>query len=261
MDSTKLLPQFHHAGRFADRADVGVHSHPGAELVLVVEGNCSVDMSGQAFTGGPGTMFVVPSGMPHNQREHAFTRTHYVVFTASPQLFDDTARIVSVDLAAERWVSRWVDDLCGLSEESSGRGADLAVGILHALLERVKQIEKQRDNRRAMHPALVRALTAIERDPAATFTVGSLAHQAMVSPSYLTALFNQSTGAGPMQWVQQVRLERAQRLLGDPYLSVKQVGQLCGYDNANYFSRLFAQKTGQTPVQFRKGLGGSGAVP
>ncbi len=168
MNSTKQLPQFHHSGRFAGRSDVGTHSHPGTELVLVVEGTCSVDMEGQAFTGGAGTLFVVPSGSPHNQREHAFTRTHYVVFTASPQLFDDTARAVSIDTAAERWALRWVDDLCGLSEESSGRSTELAAGLLHSLLERVKQIEQQRDNRRAMHPALAKALTLVERDPAAT---------------------------------------------------------------------------------------------
>jgi len=229
-----------------------MHSHPGSELVLVVEGRCSVDMAGQMFSGGPGTLFVVPSGMPHNQREHAFTRTHYVVFTAGAQVFDDTARCVALDLAAERWMARWIDDLCGLSE-SPGSGASApAAGLLHALLERMKQIEGERRSSRTMHPALVRALALIDRDPASVASVQVLAQHAAVSPSYLTALFEKALGHGPMQHVQEVRLARAKRLLGDPYLSVKEVGRLCGYDNPNYFCRLFGQKVGQTPGEFRR---------
>jgi AraC-like DNA-binding protein len=253
MNSTNQLPQCHHAGRFAGRGDVGMHSHPGSEFVLVVEGRCSVDMAGQVFTGGAGTLFVVPSGMPHNQREHKYTRTHYVVFTAGAQVFDDSARAISLDLTAERWVTRWIDDLCGLSESPGTSAGTLAAGLLHALLERTKQLENQRQDSRAMHPALVRALALIDRDPSAAGSVQTLAHHAAVSPSYLTALFQRSLGHGPMQHVQEVRLARARRLLGDPYLSVKEVGRMCGYENANYFSRLFALKVGQTPKVFRKG--------
>jgi transcriptional regulator GlxA family with amidase domain len=196
---------------------------------------------------------VVPSGTAHNQREHAFTRTHYVVFTASAQVFDDAARVIALDLTAERWVTRWIDDLCGLSDSPVTSAGTLAAGLLHALLERMKQLESQRRDNRAMHPALVRALASIDRDPAAVASLESLARHAAVSPSYLTALFEKALGHGPMQHVQEVRLARARRLLGDPYLSVKEIGRLCGYDNANYFSRLFGQKVGQTPKEFRQG--------
>jgi AraC-like DNA-binding protein len=235
---------------------VGEHTHPGSELVLVVEGRCSVDMAGQTFSGGPGTLFVVPAGAGHNQREHEPTTTHYVVFTTVPEQFDDAARAIAVDLATERWLTRWLDDLCCLSESTVGGQAELAAGLLYSLLERMKQVEKERFSRRAMHPALVGALALIDRDPAAAMTVESLAHHAMVSPSYLTALFQKTVGHGPMQQVQQVRLGRAERLLGDPYLSVKEVGRLCGYDNPNYFSRLFVQKVGQTPKEYRRGQTG-----
>lgn len=54
-------------------------------------------------------------------------------------------------------------------------------------------------------------------------------------------------------------LEQAKRLLRDPNLSVRAVGQQVGIASASYFSRLFAAEVGQTPMQYRKRQdGGSG---
>jgi AraC-like DNA-binding protein len=252
MTSTNQLPQFHYAGRFAGRHDVSMHAHPGSELVLVTEGSCIIDMHNRIFSGSPGSLFVIPRGERHNQREHAFTRTAYVVFTAAPQHFDDSARVTPIDGVSEKWVWRWIEDLCDLSESGSASCGGSAPGLVHALLERLKHLEASHRDRQRLHPALVRTLAQIDADPAAALSVTGMAQQAAVSPSYLTALFEKGLGKGPMQHVQEVRIARAKRLLGDPYLSVKEVGLLCGYDNPNYFSRLFMLKVGQTPKEYRR---------
>ena len=90
-----------------------------------------------------------------------------------------------------------------------------------------------------------------ERDLAGSHSVESLARGSYVSGGYLIALFRKRFGMGPMRYVQQRRIKLAQRLLADPYLTVRQVGQLCGYEDPNYFSRTFRKVSGVSPREYR----------
>jgi AraC family transcriptional regulator of arabinose operon len=47
------------------------------------------------------------------------------------------------------------------------------------------------------------------------------------------------------------RIEHAKYLLTTTDISVKQIAQLCGYNNENHFMRQFKEITGITPTKFR----------
>jgi len=67
------------------------------------------------------------------------------------------------------------------------------------------------------------------------------------SEAYLCTAFRKLTGIAPTQYLNQVRIRHAQRLLKESSLSVKEVAVQCGIPDANYFARLFRAKTGVTP--------------
>ena len=46
-------------------------------------------------------------------------------------------------------------------------------------------------------------------------------------------------------------IERAQELLAQPTVSIKDVGRRVGYPDANYFAKVFRRLTGQTPSEYR----------
>ena len=49
-----------------------------------------------------------------------------------------------------------------------------------------------------------------------------------------------------------LRMSHAQRLLlHEPGLSIKQIGEMCGYHDQGYFSRIFKKYTGKSPLEFR----------
>jgi AraC family transcriptional regulator, exoenzyme S synthesis regulatory protein ExsA len=58
----------------------------------------------------------------------------------------------------------------------------------------------------------------------------------------------------PGRWLIEKKLERARRLLLKGNESIASVAFESGFENAAHFSRLFKQKTGLTPLQFRKHL-------
>ena len=72
------------------------------------------------------------------------------------------------------------------------------------------------------------------------------------SPSYLTKIFCQAYDCTPTKYLINLRMHQAQKLLlHEPSLSVRQIGEMCGYHDQGYFSRIFKKHTGKSPLEFR----------
>lgn len=73
------------------------------------------------------------------------------------------------------------------------------------------------------------------------------------SSSYLTKIFCQVYDCTPTRYITNLRLSHAQRLLlHNPELSICQIGEIVGYHDQGYFSRIFKKNTGISPLEFRE---------
>ena len=82
--------------------------------------------------------------------------------------------------------------------------------------------------------------------------VPALAAQSHVSTSHLTALFRRKFRCGPLRYHQNLRMSLARRLLLNPYLSIGEIAQNCGYEDVNYFVRLFRKRHEVPPAKWRQ---------
>lgn len=64
--------------------------------------------------------------------------------------------------------------------------------------------------------------------------------------------FRQAAGCTAVQYLQQLRMEKAKSLLLSGRLPVEQVGFATGYDDGSFFRRLFRRHTGLSPSEYRK---------
>jgi two-component system response regulator YesN len=70
--------------------------------------------------------------------------------------------------------------------------------------------------------------------------------------SYLSKIFTKYTGENPSKYITKLRINKAKYLLAnDKDLSIKEVGDLVGYPNQYYFSRIFKMVTGKNPAKYR----------
>ena len=64
----------------------------------------------------------------------------------------------------------------------------------------------------------------------------------------------------PGKYVAQLRIQRAQALMRDTDLLMREISQEVGYEDPFYFSKVFKQITGESPTQYmnriKKGCGG-----
>ena len=72
---------------------------------------------------------------------------------------------------------------------------------------------------------------------------------------YLRKLFKKEMGVTPLEYLTQMRMKKAEMMLtamwGSDY-SIAEIGQLCGYEDALYFSRVFKKHFGSSPSEFAK---------
>ena len=69
--------------------------------------------------------------------------------------------------------------------------------------------------------------------------------------SYLSTLFRQKTGMKFIDYLNEIRIEKAMEMLTGTSRRMYQISKAVGYDNPKYFFRIFKKKTGMTPDQYR----------
>jgi transcriptional regulator GlxA family with amidase domain len=65
--------------------------------------------------------------------------------------------------------------------------------------------------------------------------------------------FREHTGASPHRYRLHLKISAARELLRSTNLRVKEISYRCGFDDEQYFCRIFKRQTGNTPVEFRAG--------
>ena len=76
-----------------------------------------------------------------------------------------------------------------------------------------------------------------------------------VSPYYFSKLFKEETGQNFIEYLTEVRIQKAKELLSQGNeTSMKEICLACGYQDPNYFSRIFKKTVGQTLTEYREGI-------
>ena len=72
-------------------------------------------------------------------------------------------------------------------------------------------------------------------------------------PNYICSLFKKEIGETFVNYLNAMRIREAQKLLANENdYSVSTIGEMVGYDNKHYFTKVFKRYTGITPSEFRK---------
>lgn len=79
-----------------------------------------------------------------------------------------------------------------------------------------------------------------------------LADTIQISPTYLSRLLKNEIGVSFIEYLIQVRVEKAIQIMSDPTVKLYEVAQRVGYNNQHYFSTAFKKVVGLSPAEYRK---------
>ncbi len=127
-------------------------------------------------------------------------------------------------------------------ERNQAKIMSLFYGILHRL-----SLERKRST------LITPAIRFVEKNYGNTEINNEfLAKKCCISEVYLRQLFLKEMGMTPKQFVLEVRMEKAKQLLSEGMRMVGEISELCGFSNPYHFSRIFKEKLGLTPGEYRK---------
>ena len=92
----------------------------------------------------------------------------------------------------------------------------------------------------------------IEKNYEKDLSVPELAAQFNMSPSYFAHFFKNSSGKGVIEYLNEIRIQKAKLFLEKEETSVGNIALLVGFSDINYFSRKFKAITGITPTEYKK---------
>src|SRR5919108_1166659 len=147
--------------------------------------------------------------------------------------------------------------LLDLGEDRSGDHRRTVREVLRLLLTLFVEGPLPDRHGRPLPPHLDALLGFVRRawaPPAPTrrLSLAELAAAACVSTGYLSRVFRQHHGMGPVAAFELLRLGRAATLLARSNLTVAAVARDCGFANPYHFSRRFHRAYGQPPGRYRR---------
>ncbi|MFA6294386.1 MAG: helix-turn-helix domain-containing protein [Victivallales bacterium] len=140
---------------------------------------------------------------------------------------------------------------CDSSLEGNMKRRGLFLQLLAELFVATKERAETSHGGKSLR--LVQALKQrIENDFRHPPSMNSLAREFNVTPVHMARAFRMIVGISPLEYVHRLRLEEAYLLLSDSSMNISEVSESVGFEDANYFSRLFRKKMGMSPSLVRK---------
>ena len=111
----------------------------------------------------------------------------------------------------------------------------------------VASVKKAEEN-----PIIKKVCTYVDENLSHDISLETAADFAGVSSFYLSKLFKEEKGETFINFISDKRLEKSRQLLEQTELSIKEITAEVGYNDQNYFSRIFKGKYGLSPKEYRK---------
>ena len=94
----------------------------------------------------------------------------------------------------------------------------------------------------------------IQKNYMKDISLDEVSREVNISPYYFSKLFKDETGEGFVEYITNMRIEKAKELMAEGDYTMKEICQMVGYTDPNYFSRAFKKNVGVTPTEYKENL-------
>lgn len=107
-------------------------------------------------------------------------------------------------------------------------------------------------NNKSIKLILRKAVEYIHEHYHEQITLNEVAEHTFVSTYYISRMFKKEMGKNFVDYLNELRMEKARELLKDVRYKTYEVAEKVGIPDAHYFSRLFKKYVGMTPTEYRE---------
>lgn len=261
-----MIRIYHHK-EVTPRYTTELHTHPEHELYFLLSGQRRYFIRHSIYDLTPGNLILIPKGALHktvSRNNQGYDR--FVLFFS-----DEDLRSLSGALGADAY-EKLLEMGC----------IQLPADAVQRITQQLKQMQQEFSTQPELYPVylemqlqliLLTVLRCGTPQPKCTentaekiqkvaqymnqnfhlpITLHEAAQMAYLEDTYFSKQFKALTGFGFLDYLTQLRLQEAQRLLRTTALSLADISELCGFSGSNYFGDVFRRYTGTSPSAYRK---------
>lgn len=137
------------------------------------------------------------------------------------------------------------DDLLNHSYHDNKEKTEHLLACLLLILE-------DRHKTQNYNPMTLKIIKYLHNNLANRVTLEDIGKLTFFSPVYCDTVFRKEVGRSIVDYHLEIRISEAKKLLMDISLPLSQIALQVGFDNYNYFSRVFRRRTGYSPTAYRQ---------
>ncbi|GAA0283031.1 hypothetical protein GCM10008922_47060 [Faecalicatena contorta] len=258
--------------RGSDNAPLQPHLHKDCfELCYHFEGRQHYELGGRLYDVHSGDIFIAMPNELHSTGlwTEEKSKFYYLIFSCMP----DTRNFLGLDDAASDCIrdtlysiqtrlfrgipilKKLMDELLSISTTPSPFCRARTVSLLTELFYHLSRLLQTENTGTDTIPEDIRTIIDyMGAHLAESCRSESLAGLIHLSPPQFQRKFRRSTGFSPYDYLQRLRIDKAQELLAGSEMSVTDISHSLGFSSSQHFAGVFKQYTGQTPSAFRRKL-------
>ena len=234
---------------------VFAHWHEHVELHLILEGSCTLRNGDEQILLQAGDCAII-NGNDLHMGEGG--RCSFICLILSPDFFENY-RTVFQKKIRDPYVTELIEriaagesDLANVSDPERRGYAYLLIAhlIKHYAVRTMSEegYSKQFKKMNLINPA-VSYMNGHYGQPVSTRMLAEMVH---LSEGYFCQIFKETMGKTAVEYLNGLRIEKADQLMRTTDMTVAQVAACCGFADANYFSRTYKKIRHETPRKSRE---------
>ena len=233
--------------------DFVAHAHHNIEILICTDGAFRVCCNFCTQTLSPGQAMIAFSNDVHSYFCEPAGRG--IIMIVSPSLFGDFLPDVS-GKRYDNFLLDAQDTLIGcaksLLEEYRGeRNMEIMVGYLHVILGTLLKRLPYTEQSATDTSQLSRILRYISENYTQQLSLRSLSRTFGISEAHLSRTFSQRISCNFVRYLHNLRIEHAKKLLLTSQRSIVDIALDSGFSDIRTFNRVFRERRGMTPTQYR----------
>ncbi|CAL1516764.1 AraC family transcriptional regulator [Chitinophaga sp. MM2321] len=255
------------------------HSHPELELVLILEGYGKRIIGNKVEPFESGDMVFIGSNVPHVwlsdpdfYKEDSCLESKVIVTYFNPQIFQqmfDSVKefegIKEMIAQASKGIKIFgeskqiiADKLLELTSAKGFEKVEALLRIMHLISVSSEKSFIASDDANGLESQgsdkLISIINFIKNNLYEQISLKQVADIACMTEQSLCRYFKKRTKMSFSQYLLELRMAHARKILIEQDLPISDIAYSCGYNSSSHFCKVFRDYTGQSPYQYRSGV-------